>query len=406
MKQIEDLWQERVIAYIKELRRYFKYMFNDHLLFVLIFGGGAAIYYYSEWVRTLAADFPVGIIMSVVLALFIAISPVHTLLKEADIVFLLPLEMKLGSYFKKGIRLSFIIQGYPLLLLLAAFMPMYVKVTGNGFNTFFLLLAVVLILKFWNLQLHWMMLKLSDRSAHLFDLLVRYLLSAMLLYFIIEEASYWFIGVMILLMAAFTLYFREVVKNKPLKWELLIEKEQGRMQAFYRAANMFTDVPHLKGQVKRRRWLDPVFSRIPYGSSNTYQFLFARTIVRTSEFSGLVLRLTIIAIVLIIFSSNLYFSVAISLLFIYLTGFQLIPMLRKHDLNIWTSLYPVARTQKRTAFLALLIKVLLSQAMLFGIFAAIGNFIEGVIVGAAAIIFGLLFVRIYAPGRIAKLEKQ
>lgn len=40
MRQIENLWQERMQAYTKELRRYFKYMFNDHLLFVLIFGGG------------------------------------------------------------------------------------------------------------------------------------------------------------------------------------------------------------------------------------------------------------------------------------------------------------------------------------------------------------------------------
>ncbi|MBS4210692.1 ABC transporter permease [Bacillus sp. FJAT-50079] len=405
MMQINQLWQERVQSFIKELRRYFKYMFNDHLLFVLIFGGGAAIYYYSEWVKTLDSGFPVGILMAAVLAIFLAASPIQTLLKEADIVFLLPLEVKLETYFKKGKRLSFITQAYIILLVLAAFMPMYAQVTGKGFKPFFLFLAIALIVKYWNIILHWYMLKMNDRAIWLYDWLIRYLFSALLMYFIIVEASFWYIGVVVILMAAFTVYFRELVKKKPIQWELLIDKEQGRMQAFYRTANMFTDVPHLKGQVKRRKWLDFIFARIPYGSDQTYRFLFARTLVRTSEFSGLIIRLSLIAAGLLLFYGNIYFSVAISLLFIYLTGFQLMPMLRKHNWTIWTQLYPIAATQKRIAFLSLLVKVLIGQAILFGVCAAIGgDFIQGVIVGGVAIVFALVFAKMYAPGRITKFE--
>ncbi|MEK3887520.1 ABC transporter permease [Bacillus sp. FSL K6-3431] len=407
MKQINELWPERLQAYIKELRRYFKYMFNDHLLFVLIFGGGAAIYYYSEWVKTLGSGFPIGIIMGIVLAILLATSPIYTLLKEADIVFLLPLEKKMNAYFKKGMGLSFLSQSYILLLVLAAFMPMYVQVTGDGFKSFFYLLAIVLVLKIWNLKLHWIMLRLTDKQSLLFDWLFRFLLSASLLYFIIEKASLWFIGAILLIIIAVTLYFREEMKNKSLKWELLIEIEQSRMQTFYRAANMFTDVPHLKGQVKRRRWLDPLFSSIPFKSDQTYRFLYSRTIVRTSEFSGLILRLTVIPAILILFNSNLYFSIGISLLFIYLTGFQLLPLLRKHDLKIWTNLYPIDFNQKKPAFLNLLLKILVMQAIVFGISTIIrGDFLQGVIVGAIACLFALLFAKLYAPTRVTKLEKR
>ena len=96
-------------AYTKELRRYFKYMFNDHLLFVLIFGGGAAIYYYSQWVNTLTSGFPVGIIMAVVLGLICSQQArfIH-LLKEADIVFLLPLETKLMEIFQERDSIEFL----------------------------------------------------------------------------------------------------------------------------------------------------------------------------------------------------------------------------------------------------------------------------------------------------------
>ena len=45
-------------------------------------------------------------------------------------------------------------------------------------------------------------------------------------------------------------------RNKGIKWEFLIEQDERRMTAFYRLANMFTDVPKLKNKVKRREWLD------------------------------------------------------------------------------------------------------------------------------------------------------
>lgn len=405
MKPIADLWRERFQSYIKELRRYFKYMFNDHLLFVLIFGGGAAIYYYSEWVKTLSADFPVGIIMGITLGILLTISPISTLLKEPDLVFLLPLETKLGSYFKKAISLSFISQAYLLLLVLAAFMPMYVRVSGNGFHLFFFFLLCALGLKVWNLLIHWMMLKRTDPYALIYDWIIRFIFNALLFYFITVSASFWFIGAVLLIMAAFTIYSWQAEKKKTIHWQLLVEKEQRRMQMFYHAANLFTDVPHLRGRVKRRRWLDPLFATIPYGSEYTYRFLYARTILRTSEFSGLILRLTLISAVLLIFMDNLYFSVAISLLFIYLTGFQLLPMLRKYEMKIWPSLYPIAATQKRSAFLNMLLQILFFQAVLLGISAWIGGGSrQGFLIGGVAIIFAVLFAKIYAPTRIDKME--
>jgi len=179
------------------------------------------------------------------------------------------------------------------------------------------------------------------------------------------------------------------------------------MQMFYHAANMFTDVPHLTGRVKRRKWLDPIFSRIPFDSKFTYRFLFSRTLVRTSEYSGLVVRLSIIAALILLYSNNLYFSLIISCLFIYLTGFQLIPMIKRHDLKIWPDLYPVPPQQKRTALLQLLMKVLVVQAILFSVSACIGlPFIEGIIVAIVTIIFALIFSNVYTKTRLKKLDVQ
>ncbi|MGJ0467560.1 ABC transporter permease, partial [Listeria monocytogenes] len=92
MKMIFDskaLWKERFSAYTTEVMRYLRYMFNDHLLFVLVIGLGAGIFYYAGWVKTLEPTFPVIPLMVILLTASIAVSPVATLLKKPDIVYLI-----------------------------------------------------------------------------------------------------------------------------------------------------------------------------------------------------------------------------------------------------------------------------------------------------------------------------
>ncbi|GIN98472.1 ABC transporter permease [Siminovitchia terrae] len=406
MKQINELWPERLQEFIKEMRRYFKYMFNDHMRFVLIFGGGAAIYYYSQWVKQLTPEFPISLVMSLILAFFLTISPIITLLKEGDMVFLLPLEKELSDYFRKGMRLSFTIQAYLLLLVLAALMPMYFKATGAGLVSFLYLFGLLLLLKYWNLRLHWDTMKTTEQGTQIADPLIRFILNASALYLIIEKASWWFILAVLLIMVAFALFIRASVKNKLLKWELLIEKEQGRMQMFYRMANMFTDVPHLKSKVWRRKWLDPVFRLIPFGDKNTFRYLYSRTLVRTSEYSGLIVRLTLIAAVILFFVNNLYVAVGVSLLFLYLTGFQLLPIFKRHDTKVWIHLYPVQPIYKKVDFYRLLIQVLVIQGLVFGGVTALGgSFVNAGLVLMVSLLFAFIFGKRYAPGRIRKMEQ-
>lgn len=406
MKQISELWPERLQEFIKEMRRYFKYMFNDHMKFVLIFGGGAAIYYYSQWVKHLTPDFPVGLVMSLILGFILTMTPIITLLKEADMVFLLPLEDELSGYFSKGMKLSFIIQAYILLLVLAALMPMYFNVAGAGLGSFLYLFALLLVFKFWNLKLRWYTMKTNDPGTLTADLIIRFILNAAIFYLIIVKASWWFIAAVILIMAAYTLYMWNSVKNKTLKWELLIEKEQGRMQMFYRTANMFTDVPHLKSKVSRRKWLDPLFRFIPFGEKNTFRFLYSRTIVRTSEYSGLIIRLTLLACIILYFIDNLYVAAGVSILFLYLTGFQLLPIFLRYEPKVWVHMYPVPSAYKKMDFYRLIIQVLIVQGLLFGLItASAGNFVNAGLVFAISLLFAFAFGKGYVPGRIKKMEQ-
>lgn len=405
MKKIDNLWKERLQLYTIEMRKYLKYIFNDHLLFVAIFALSGGAYYYSRWVKTLDHHFPIGWVMGLILGLVITISPIYTLLKNADKVFLLPLETKLQSYFRKAIKLSFVIQSYILLMVLAVLMPMYVHSTGGSFRSFFFYLIIMWILKYWNLFMHWDVLKFRDPQVEIFDWIIRFALNTIFVFLLVEKAPFWYVGVLIVLYIGVYQYFHRLAKEKTIKWDLLIEKEEKRLTGFYRFANLFTDVPKLKGQVKRRKWLDPILNRVKYGQQNAYRYLFARTFVRTSEYFGLFVRLTIIGGLILLFSDQRYLMIGVALVFLYLTGFQLIPMVRYHELKIWLHLYPVSMELKKSSFLKVITTVLMLQALIFGILALISSsWVNGVLVLLIGIVFVLLLVKIYIPSRLKKID--
>lgn len=404
MKTVQQLWKERLNGYLSEMRKYLRYIFNDHLLFVLIFGVGAGVYYYSQWIKTLDPHFPAPFIMALLLGAILAWSPIYTYLMRADIVFLLPMEERLNGYFQKAIVSSFVFQSYWLILFLAALMPMYVKVKGVSYASFFLWLVILFILKFWNLFVRWNVQKFQEKNIRLVDLIVRFVLNAVFLYPLFSRTNW-----LLFVIGAFLLIvYGGVIQNKSrehiLKWEMLVELEEKRMMAFYRFANLFTTVPNLQGDVKRRKWLDFLFKKIPYGSHHVYTYLLSRTFIRVNEYIGLFVRLTLIGFLLISFSHSLLFKVIMALLFIYLTGFQLFPLIRHHDEKIWMMLYPVSKERKKTAFMLLLRQCLGLQAFLFAGAAVFRSWFESGIILGAAVLFVFLFTEIYTPRKLAKME--
>ena len=106
------LWKERFRHFLKEVRTYSKYVFNDHLKFIFVFIIGAGAYYYQQWLQTLTPSFPTALVMAVLIGLVLTAGSIQTLLKEADLVYLLPVEEKLKPYFTKAFLFTFMIQLY------------------------------------------------------------------------------------------------------------------------------------------------------------------------------------------------------------------------------------------------------------------------------------------------------
>ena len=363
----KQLWKERFGRTFKEISRYSRYIFNCHNVSVMVFLIGMGAYSYQEWLKTIPEHFPAATIMAIVLGFLLTFSPIYTFLTNADKIFLLPLEIRLSGYFNRSLMISFIIQAYFIFMGLGVFMPMYASLNNGNFQMFFPFLLAMIIVKLLNLFIRWKVQYYVETAIHLVDSVIRYAVNTVFLFLLFSNTSMLFLLPELILLFILFLFYHNKTKAKGLKWVFLIEQEERRMNSFYRFANLFTDVPKLRDRVKRRKWLDWLFARLAFAQENTFSHLYVRTFSRVGDYFGLFIRLTIIGAALIYFISFGAAQVLVAILFIYLTGFQLVPLWKHHQNKLWIDLYPLEETLREKSFKKFLKRLLFIQACLFAI---------------------------------------
>ncbi|AZB42245.1 ABC transporter permease [Bacillus sp. FJAT-42376] len=405
MKNVLELWGARLEEHIKEVRSYLRYMLNDHLLIVMIFllAGGALGY--QSWLKELPDSFPAEILIAAVFALILIFSSVRTLFKEADLVFLLPLEEKMHTYLKKAKGYSFIQSLIPLILLYLLLGPLYLAVSVSG-TPYIYTGVLLLVLNFWNMESDWFISYSDDASSAIWDRIVRFALNAAVLYFVLTE-HYLFAVIVIVLMLGLMIYYAKAAKGKGLKWDRLIRTELRKKQSFYRLANLFTDVPKLKKEAHRRAYLDWVLQSIRYGREHVYMYMFARAFIRSTDYLGIFIRLTVISGLVLGFADmSLWAAVLVTAGTIFLTGIQLIVLVRHFDMLSIPDLYPVHPETKLKSFLTLLRNILFVQGLILGAVLLVKmEWIQGAASIGGAIVFVLIFVSGYAKKRIEKMYR-
>ncbi|MFC4411537.1 ABC transporter permease [Chungangia koreensis] len=350
MNSLRDIWTKRFQHYMMEQQRYLKYVFTGHLAIVILFVIGAGGYSYSEWLKVVPDTFPAALLVSVVIGLLLTMGGPVTLLKEADIVYFLPLETKLMEYLQRSLSWTMSSQVFLSVIAGIVAVPLLNTVEGTRGISLFIFFVAIFVLKWWNVHTDFSFRWVNDGHGVWGDRVIRFLLSAAALYFLLIEA--WLLLVMIALPIIFYAYVWMGRRGKnPFPFEHFIKVEQNRMLRFYRFANYFTDVPHLRGSIRRRGWLNFLYSFISYGQKNTQTYLVIRTFIRTDETFYLWVRLTFLSalgavfipipIVAVIFSGALAFAATL----------QLKIALGAESTFRMDMLYPISESTRRKAVL-------------------------------------------------------
>jgi ABC-2 type transport system permease protein len=404
---MESIWKRRQQLHLKKFSRYSKYIFNDHFVIVLLFLIGALAFRYSEFVKTLTPDFVWGEVLIVLLfSLSIFIGKLATLVEAADQVFLLAKEKEWGGYFQKAKRYSLVFPAVLLFFIAAAAMPLLFAGRTIQISDFLPIYATLLLLKSIQLDLQVLALKCNERAV------IRKIngllwIFGVLLFSISIFFNPWVAPVLVTL---YTVLLHKKVQVRfetkyPLyQWENITAAEEQRTARVNRIINLFTDVPQVKNKAKRRKYLDGILRRVE-GKGNTFQYLYARAFMRGTDYSGLFVRLLLIGVVLLAATPAKSLSLALSLLFLYLTGFQLMPLYFHYNENMMNRLYPVPNGDKFAGFKKIITYLLGCEAVAFALAITVGvDWMAGLIALAANLAFVWCFIRFYMGSRTAKRE--
>ncbi|WJY27711.1 MULTISPECIES: ABC transporter permease [Sporosarcina] len=294
MNSLRELWGNRFGKYAAELQRYLQYVFTGHLAIVLLFSIGAAGYAYSEWLKDVPPGLPAAWIAAVLIAAVITLATPVTLLKPADAVYLLPLETELPAYMGRALTWTFFSKlPLPVILFIVS-LPM-LSAYGLGSKPLYLVLFILILGAVWlNVRSEFAFRGAEEGQGIWVDRAIRFLAGTITIYGVLT-ASWVLAAGAAVIFAAYYVYWVRRAAGKPFPYTHFIELEQNRMMGFYRFANYFTDVPHLKGSVSKRSWLG-LFMRDPAVETTDAQaFLLRRTFIRTDEPFWLWLRLTMLS---------------------------------------------------------------------------------------------------------------
>ncbi len=399
---MQALWQKRVQKHIQEQVKYLRLVFNDHFVIAIIFLLGALGYTYANAVKGLDPQaWWLKPVLSLVLLAAVSFGRLATLLKEADSVFLLPKESGLVTYLKSArlysswlplIAMAFVtLLVAPLLLITKTVPAWHIAVA--------LITLVIIKDRRFSIQLRqWYQADETQATKGL---------SLILDLAIIASQLYQWLNLVGVLVALGLAYYQRqqlarVQKTQLFDWLAAVGAEDSRMGRIYRLYNLFTDVPGLSSQVKRRRYLDGLLKPITAKPANTYLYLYARGFLRGTEFSGLYIRLVVLGGIILCFSHIWWLSLALGLLLIYLVGFQLLPFYNQYDQIIFTHLYPVPTTKRIQSFSQLMRTLLLLQALLFSVIllVTLGMTIQVGLSVLALFVLVIGFVQFYLPKRL------
>lgn len=399
---MQALWQKRVQKHIQEQVKYLRLVFNDHFVIAIIFLLGALGYTYANAVKGLdPRAWWLKPVLSLVLLAAVSFGRLATLLKEADSVFLLPKESGLVTYLKSARLYS---SWLPLIAmafvtLLVAPLLLITKTVPAWHIAVVLITLVIIKDRRFSIQLRqWYQADETQATKGL---------SLILDLAIIASQLYQWLNLVGVLVALGLAYYQRqqlvrVQKTQLFDWLVAVGAEDSRMGRIYRLYNLFTDVPGLSSQVKRRRYLDGLLKLITAKPANTYLYLYARGFLRGTEFSGLYIRLVVLGGIILCFSHIWWLSLALGLLLIYLVGFQLLPFYNQYDQIIFTHLYPVPTTKRIQAFSQLMRTLLLLQALLFSVIllVTLGMTIQVGLSVLALFVLVIGFVQFYLPKRL------
>ena len=417
MSNIKNIFDDRRRRERETRVTYSKYIFNSHLVMFLIIVLGAGLINYSQWLENASKleMKTVFIAASAIFSYLLVSLKVKTFIKEADAIFLLPLEKYYG---KVAIKTGIILTSIHLLFLVIFYFiiePLLSRIGGiSGLEEFtgivgaqfFMLIVGVMVNVFYRLAEAIYFEKKFFMKILLFMNIFVTILEVFGKYNYLEYVT--LVVSIIMLIIIFKNYSnakKALSLNDgigySLKWNDAAEYDKHREENY----SMFVDVPLNGIKVARRKYFDillPKLTEKNFTVENSFKYYYHRVFLRQENTVFLALRLMLIAGIIIYSFNNVYVSLVVIISYSYLTIIQLVPLYKQISNNIWHSILPVNEEIKIKSFKNLLTAVILITTFILTLLSIVVSGIDYLIIGINILSFVLanLLARVF----IAKVK--
>ena len=365
MRNLEDVWRKRSAHYMEELQKYMRYIFTGHMAIVIVFLMGAGGYQYSHWLDANHGNIntPSLEIATLIVAFFLMLSRPVTLLKKPDEVYLLPLETKLGVYFKHALRFTFTTQAVTAVIVYIVLWPMLRQVTELEVTQIVSGLIVTIVLKWLNIQAEFAYRWNKAGERIWLNRLMRYALNGAALWGILT-GLYLVLAVAVVLLIALWLVDKKHIAKQPFPYEHFVALEDNRMMGIYRFANYFTDVPQVHGSIKRRPYFDFLYNMVPKKHKTTFEYYLFRSVIRTDDHFYLWLRLVVINALIVAFVDITIAGAIISAALAFAVAIQLKQAIASTHEFTMSMLYPLPQESRQKAAVKIVRYFIVAQAVI------------------------------------------
>ncbi|MCU5302615.1 ABC transporter permease [Bacillus toyonensis] len=374
---IESLWSIRFQQHMQNIITYFARMING-LLYSFIFISCVGAYYYAQFLKASPSKGISLLLITIVLTFIITRCPIRTFIQKPDAVYLLALEEKLTSYFKKSLLYNYIIQLFPLLFTFLILVPLAMQSLQLTVPFLCTIFIVLMITKAWNMYIYWMWRDSHEKNIWF---IIRIACNALIIYMLFYSAHVLILGGLLLLLAFLLLYTKKQ-PTKRIPWDYIIEQEEKMNVRFYQFASIFTDVPQLNKQVNKRKWLTNWIERLLHKKRETFFYLHTLAFLRGNDYFGIYIRLGLIGAFALYFIPNTYVKGAIAYIVLYMISMQLRSLWKYFSGNIIVALYPIDTEKRMNQFLRLIFILLSIQLIVFSsvILIATGQLLHTLII--------------------------
>lgn len=357
-----DLFKTRMDKDISKRAYYMKFIFNSHFLIFLTIALGAFFYSLFGLRETLVGNIYVDMLVAVLIAF--SITPTYrSLLKEADSIFLTPVEEELSGYFKQAERYSLILSyTFPVVMMFLTFMLVLINHSPEEMAVFFIgvLVAVYMTFKIKVASIH----TLVNTQLLMYCLVV---LNAVL-FFLSLIKIYFVILIPVVLLIILTILNKKRVLR--VNWTGLIEYETHEINRFNTIISMFTNVKSSEKKFKRRQYLDFLMKKHNvkhFNEKYMYDYMFHRSFLRDHDLPMIILRLILLFGIFIIWMSNIYVTIIFSLFVLYIIILQLTQIYSAQAYLLWPKIWPVSRKNIQVSYIRYSHKLVFILSLIFAL---------------------------------------